>query len=255
MSKFMNTRVRWVIGNWKMNGNLGSNASLLESLLAGMHTTPNPRARMGVCAPSPYFNQLQRTLGASDVRYGAQDVSEHLSGAYTGQTSAAMLVEFGVKLALVGHSERRLYNAETSEEVARKATAAFAAGVTPVICVGEALVEREAGAAQSVVAGQIEACAQIVQTAGAELIFAYEPVWAIGTGKTATPAQAQEMHAFIRAELASYAPNAIDTPILYGGSVKANNAVELFAQKDIDGGLIGGASLVAADFLSIYAAA
>jgi triosephosphate isomerase (TIM) len=251
----MNTRARWVIGNWKMNGNLASNAALLESLLAGMRAAPNPRAQMAVCAPAPYLNQLQRTLGGSTLRYGAQDVSEHANGAYTGQISAAILIEFGVRFALVGHSERRLYNAETSEEVARKAAAAFAAGITPVICVGETLSEREAGAAQTVVARQIEACAQIVQTAGAKLIFAYEPVWAIGTGKTATPAQAQEMHAFIRAELTSYAPNAINTAILYGGSVKTNNAAELLAQADIDGGLIGGASLVAADFLSIYVAA
>jgi triosephosphate isomerase (TIM) len=250
----MSTRTRWVIGNWKMNGALAANASLLEALAAGVRNHAS-FTRMAVCVPAPYLNQIQRGLSATNILYGAQDVSEFANGAYTGQISAAMLLEFGVKLVLVGHSERRTHNAESSGHVARKAAAAWALGITPVICVGETLVERESGAAQNVVADQIAACAQVVQAAGAKLVFAYEPVWAIGTGKTASPAEAQQMHQFIRSELASYAPNAVDASILYGGSVKASNAAELFAQPDIDGGLIGGASLIANDFLAIFAAA
>jgi triosephosphate isomerase (TIM) len=253
----MNNRARWVIGNWKMNGSLASNASLIEIVAATLSQPQRqPNARVGVCVPAPYLNQAQRLLGASAaaIAYGAQDVSEHASGAYTGQVSASMLKEFGATLVLVGHSERRQYNHETSEEVARKAAAAFAAGITPVICVGETLIERESGAAQSTVAAQIAPCAEIIQKAGAQLIFAYEPVWAIGTGKTASPQEAQAMHTFIRAEISSIAPDAMGASILYGGSVKPGNAAELFGQRDIDGGLIGGASLVAADFLAICAA-
>lgn len=242
-----------------MNGTLATNALLLEALVAGVHDavseTTKARARIGICVPSIFMNQAQRILGPSDITYGAQDVSEHKSGAYTGQTSAAMLVEFGVKLVLVGHSERRALNAETNADVARKATAALAAGVTPVVCVGETLIERDSGAAKSVVAAQIAACAELVQSAGAALIIAYEPVWAIGTGKTATPEEAQEMHCFIRDELTGISRSAVNASILYGGSVKASNAAELFAQLDIDGGLIGGASLVPSDLLAIYGAA
>jgi triosephosphate isomerase (TIM) len=241
------SRTRWVIGNWKMNGSLATNAALLEAIVAHQATA----GRVGVCVPTPYLNQGQRALGGTTVALGAQDVSEHASGAYTGQVSAAMLKEFGTTLVLVGHSERRQYNGETSDEVAAKAKAAFSLGLTPVICVGETLVEREAGAAEPTVAAQLAPCAALIREAGTKLVFAYEPVWAIGTGKTATPAQAEEMHAFIREEIARYSPDARDTPILYGGSVKPANAKELFAQNNIDGGLIGGASLVATDFLAI----
>ncbi len=237
-----------------MNGGLAANADLLEALIAGVQGRA-AQTRMGVCVPAPYLNQTQRVLSATNILCGAQDVSEFASGAYTGQISAAMLLEFGTKLVLVGHSERRTHNAEHSDEVARKAEAAFTTGITPVICVGETLAERESGTAQKVVADQIAACAKLVQTAGSRLVFAYEPVWAIGSGKTASPAEAQQMHQFIRSELAVYAPNALDASILYGGSVKANNAAELFAQPDVDGGLIGGASLIASEFLAIYAAA
>lgn len=247
----MFVRNRWVIGNWKMNGTLASNAALLESLSAPKPSVEAQSARLAVCVPAPYLNQTQRALGGTGVLWGAQDLSEHRSGAFTGQVSAAMLKEFGASIVLVGHSERRQYNAESSEDVAAKAAAAFDAGLTPIICVGETLLDREAGVAESTVAAQLAPCAALIQRAGAALVFAYEPVWAIGTGRTATPEQAQAMHAFVRSELASIAPNARDASILYGGSVKAANARELFGQSDIDGGLIGGASLVAAEFIAI----
>ncbi len=242
-----NGRARWVIGNWKMNGLLASNASLMEAIAT---RTPG-QGRVGVCVPSPYLTQGQRLLGGSRISLGAQDLSEFASGAYTGQVSAVMLKEFGVSIVLVGHSERRQYNGETNEAAAAKATVAFNTGITPVICVGETLLEREAGAAESVVAGQLAPCAALIREGGSKLIFAYEPVWAIGTGKTASPAEAQAMHAFIRNEIASFSPDARDTSILYGGSVKPANARELFGQTDIDGGLIGGASLIATDFNAI----
>ena len=244
------SRNRWVIGNWKMNGSLPANSTLLRDVAAAGSGT----GKLGVCVPFPYLVQTQAALAGGAVAWGSQDVSEHTSGAYTGQVSAAMLVEFGTTLALVGHSERRQYNAETSDVVARKALAALNAGVTPVICVGETLAEREAGRAETLVGDQLHACRDVLRKAKGAAIVAYEPVWAIGTGKTASPAEAQAMHAFIRTTLHALDADAEATSILYGGSVKASNARELFAQADIDGGLIGGASLVAADFLAIAAA-
>jgi triosephosphate isomerase (TIM) len=248
-------RARWVIGNWKMNGSLATNAPLLEAVVAHKRslgaTQKGAVGRVGLCVPAPYLNQAQRLLGGSGVALGAQDVSELLSGAYTGQISASMLRDFGTTLVLVGHSERRQHNTESDELVAAKASAAFAAGITPVICVGETLEDREAGSAEFTVAAQLAPCAELIREAGTQLIFAYEPVWAIGTGKTATPAEAQAMHQFIRDEIARFSPDARDATILYGGSVKSSNARELFSQADIDGGLIGGASLVAADFNAI----
>lgn len=246
----MAVRTRWVIGNWKMNGSLAANKALLAAI-AGESV---PAGRLGVCVPFPYLAQAQSALSGSRVALGAQDVSEHASGAYTGQVSAGMIAEFGAALALVGHSERRQYNAESSELVARKAAAALAAGLTPVICVGETLAEREDGRAQDVVAAQLAACQAELQRGAGRIIVAYEPVWAIGTGKTATPGEAQAMHAFIRHRLAALGAAADGTSILYGGSVKSGNAGELFSQADIDGGLIGGASLIAGDFLAIAAA-
>lgn len=246
----MGLRNRWVIGNWKMNGSLAGNAALLGAVAAA----PSSVGKLGVCVPFPFLGQAQSALAGGAAVWGGQDVSEHASGAYTGQVSAAMLVEFGASLVLVGHSERRQYNAETSDLVARKASAALNAGVTPVICVGETLAEREDGHAEAVVGQQLSACREVLLRAQGAAILAYEPVWAIGTGKTATPAEAQAMHAFIRATLRVLGAEAEATSILYGGSVKAGNARELFSQADIDGGLIGGASLVAADFLAIAAA-
>ena len=242
---------RWVIGNWKMNGSLASNADLLEAVLG----KPASSVKVAVCAPFPYLNQVQRALGGSDVQSGAQDVCEQGSGAYTGQVSGAMLREFGATVVLVGHSERRQINGETSELVAAKAAAAFAAGLTPVICVGETLAQRESGLAEATVAEQLAPCAALLAASSANIVVAYEPVWAIGTGKTASSAEAQAMHAFIRAQLTALSPLAASVSVLYGGSVKASNAEALFSQPDIDGGLIGGASLVAADFLAIISAA
>ena len=242
---------RWVIGNWKMNGLLASNTELLEAVRA----RPASSVKAAVCAPFPYLNQLQRALGGSNMHIGAQDVCEQGSGAYTGQVSAAMLREFGVTVVLVGHSERRQFNAESSELVAAKAAAAVAAGLTPVICVGETLAQRQAGLAEATVAEQLAPCASLFATASTNVVVAYEPVWAIGTGVTASPAEAQAMHAFIRAQLILINSSAASVSVLYGGSVKASNAKELFSQPDIDGGLIGGASLIAADFLSIISGA
>ena len=247
----MSERTRWVMGNWKMNGSLAANAPLLEAIAA--HAVG--QVKVAVCAPFPYLTQLQRSLGGSAVAYGGQDVSEHKSGAYTGQISAAMLTEFGATIALVGHSERRLYNAETSALVAAKAAAAVAVGLIAVVCVGETLAERESGRAETTVAEQLAPCAALIARSSKNIVIAYEPVWAIGTGKTASPAEAQAMHAFIRAELGAISPEAVNISVLYGGSVKASNAAELFSQPDIDGGLIGGASLIAADFLGIISAA
>ena len=239
----------WVIGNWKMNGTLASNAALLEAVRA----KPASAVKVAICAPFPYLNQLQRALGSSDVQSGAQDVCEQGAGAYTGQVSAAMLREFGTTVVLVGHSERRQFNAESSALVAAKAATALSAGLIPIICVGETLAQRQAGLAEATVAAQLAPCASLfaAANANAHVVVAYEPVWAIGTGVTASPAEAQAMHAFIRAQLTLISPSAASVSVLYGGSVKASNAKELFSQPDIDGGLIGGASLIAADFLSI----
>ena len=247
----MSERTRWVIGNWKMNGSLATNAPLLEAIAA--HNVRS--AKVAVCAPFLYLTQLQRSLGGTGIAYGAQDVSEHKIGAYTGQISATMLTEFGATIVLVGHSERRLYHSESSALVAAKAAAAVTAGLTPVICVGETLAERESGQAEATVAGQLAPCAALIASSANNIVIAYEPVWAIGTGKTASPAEAQAMHAFIRAELAGISAAAAKISLLYGGSVKASNAAELFSQPDIDGGLIGGASLIAEDFLGIVSAA
>ena len=263
-------RSKWVVGNWKMNGNLSDNAILLNDLLAGMQDACPACASktegacatecpvfMGVCVPFPYLAQAHRTLGASKIAVGAQNVSEKSNGAYTGEVSADMLKDFGVKLVLVGHSERRSLYGETDALVAEKSKVALAAGLTPVICVGETLGERESGQAQAVVLRQLKAVSDVIGVSGlASSILAYEPVWAIGTGKTASPEQAQEVHAWIRAALNDLdATMAQDMSILYGGSVKANNAAEIFAQADVDGGLIGGAALVAEDFLTIYQSA
>ncbi len=243
-------RERWVIGNWKMNGTLPRNAALLDALKASAPT----RAKLAVCVPSVYLAQASALLAGSAIAWGAQDVSANADGAYTGQISASMLQEFGAKFAIVGHSERRLFNAESNEDVAKKADAAAMVGIRPVICVGESLAERAEDRAEAVVCAQLAACAEVLAKFPALAILAYEPVWAIGTGKTATPAQAEAMHAFLRRELAKISAAAANVPILYGGSVKPSNAAELFAQPNIDGGLIGGASLVAADFVAIAAA-
>jgi len=240
------------MGNWKMNGDLASNAALLESVIAAIPLSDS--AKVAVCVPFPYLAQVQSIVDGSALLLGAQDVSEFKEGAYTGEVSAKMLKECGVSLVLVGHSERRSLFGETDVVVAKKAKAALDADLMPVICVGETLAEREAGQAQAVVLRQFSAVADEIGAEGLKRsVLAYEPVWAIGTGKTATPEQAQEVHVWLRDALAEL--GAESASVLYGGSVKAANAAEIFGQADVDGGLIGGASLVASEFLSIAEAA
>ena len=246
-------RTKLVAGNWKMHGSLAGNLALLTAVKAG---ASGLKAVVAVCVPYPYLAQAQSVLAGSNVAWGAQDVSEHAQGAFTGEVSAAMLGEFGCRYVIIGHSERRSYYGDTDAVVAAKFAAAQKAGLTPILCVGETLAEREANVTAQVVTRQLDAViAGSGVTALAKAVVAYEPVWAIGTGKTATPAQAQEVHALIRARVAAEdATVAEGLQILYGGSVKPGNAKELFGQPDIDGGLIGGASLVADDFLGICAA-
>ncbi len=241
-----------IFGNWKMNGSLAANAALLDLLKQGLG---HADCEIAVCAPAPYLVQLQSLLSGRAIAIGAQDVSAQASGAFTGEVSGAMLREFGVRYVLVGHSERRQYHAESDELVARKAQAALASGITPVVCVGETLAQREAGETEAVVRRQLSAVVQRNGHCLSEIVLAYEPVWAIGTGLTATPAQAQAVHAVLRAQLLAATTAAARIPILYGGSMNAANAAELLAQADIDGGLVGGASLKAADFLAIVACA
>lgn len=237
-----------------MHGGLAANAELLGALrAAGDQGCPS-----AVCVPFPYLSQVQTLLGGSGIEWGAQNLSEHPAGAYTGEVSGAMLNDFGCRYVIVGHSERRALFGDSDERVAAKADAALAAKLQPILCVGETLDERESGVTEAVVERQLRA---VFERGGAAAlgacVLAYEPVWAIGTGKTATPDQAQAVHAFIRGRLAEWcgAEVAARTTILYGGSVKPQNAAELFGRADIDGGLIGGASLVAGDFLAIVSAA
>ncbi|RPH45984.1 MAG: triose-phosphate isomerase [Burkholderiales bacterium] len=246
-------RTALVLGNWKMNGDAASAEALLAGLVAGCHGLSGVA---GVCPPYPYLGLAASRLAGTGVGWGAQDVSAFEDGAYTGEVSARMLADLGCTWTLVGHSERRTLFGDTDAEVARKAARALAAGLVPVVCVGETLAEREAGSTEAVLARQIDAVCPVLRDAGERCVLAYEPVWAIGTGLTASPAQAQAAHAFIRARLAAGGVAAAPRlSLLYGGSVKPSNAVELFGQPDVDGGLIGGASLVAADFLSICRAA
>ena len=241
-----------IAGNWKMNGGLAANEALAKALLGGLGM---PTCTIAVCAPAPYLAQLQVLLANSEISLGAQDVSAHESGAYTGEVSVAMLKEFGVRYAIVGHSERRQYHGETDAAVAAKAQRALAGGITPIVCVGETLAEREAGKTEEVVKRQLAAVIHANGHCISEIVVAYEPVWAIGTGKTASPEQAQQVHAVLRAQLKAASDHADRIAILYGGSMNAANAAQLLAQPDIDGGLIGGASLKAPDFLTIIAAA
>jgi triosephosphate isomerase (TIM) len=240
-----------IAGNWKLNGGLAQNQALVQGILAGM---PAGACRVAVCVPAPYLAQVGQLVQGSGVDLGAQDVSAHEQGAYTGEVSAGMLRDFGVRLAIVGHSERRQYHAETDEVVAQKAQRALAAGITPIVCVGETLAQREAGQTEEVVKRQLAAVIHLNGHCISEIAVAYEPVWAIGTGKTATPEQAQEVHAVLRAQLRAATPHPERVAILYGGSMNAANAAALLAMPDIDGGLIGGAALKAADFLTIIQA-
>ena len=241
-----------IAGNWKMNGSLGANEALLKAVSQGLVAKPN--CAIAVCVPAVYLAQV-RALNVAGVDLGAQDLSAQLSGAYTGEISAAMLKEFGVRYAIVGHSERRQLHGETDALVAVKAKAALAAGITPIVCVGETLVEREAGRTEEIVKRQLAAVIHANGHCISEVVVAYEPVWAIGTGKTASPLEAQGVHAVLRAQLKAATDQSARIKILYGGSMNAANAASLLGQPDIDGGLIGGASLKAADFLSIIAVA
>lgn len=243
-----------IAGNWKMNGSLAANEALVKAMLDGLRSAA-PSADMALCASAPYLGQLQGLLQGSPIAWGAQDVSAHEQGAYTGEVSAAMLRDFGCRYAIVGHSERRQYHAEDDVTVAHKAQRALAAGITPIVCVGETLAEREAGQTELVVKRQLAAVIHVVAHCTSEIVVAYEPVWAIGTGKTASPEQAQAVHAVLRAQIAAATQHPERVHILYGGSMNAANAASLLAQPDIDGGLIGGASLKAADFLQIVGAA
>ena len=237
-----------------MHGSLQKNALLLDCIRAGMSGVD---CDVAVYVPHPYLAQAQALLADTPILWGAQSVSEHASGAFTGEVSASMLNDFGCRHVLVGHSERRSMYGETDAIVAAKFAAAQKAGLVPVLCLGETLAERKSGRAMEVISRQLSVVIDSVGVASlARAIIAYEPVWAIGTGLTASPAQAQEVHAAIRAQVAGLDPVlAGELKILYGGSVKPQNAVELFAQADIDGGLIGGAALVADDFLAICQAA
>jgi triosephosphate isomerase len=246
-------RARLVAGNWKMHGSLAANARLLDALKAGLKQAEG--LGYAVCAPFPYLAQVSEALSGSPIAWGAQNVSQHDSGAYTGEVSGAMLKELGCRFAIVGHSERRGLYGEDDKTVAAKFNAAQRAGLTPILCVGETLRERERGETESVVKRQLDA-AFAGAAAPASAVLAYEPVWAIGTGRNATPQQAQDVHAFVRSRVGARDKRlAENLTILYGGSVKPGNARELFAMPDVDGGLIGGASLVAEDFIAICAAA
>jgi len=247
-------RARLVAGNWKMHGNLATNQALLEAV-RGLASEGG--LAYAVCPPFPYLPQVAGVLADSAVRWGGQNLCEHDSGAYTGEVSGAMLRDLGCRYVIVGHSERRTLYGESDERVAAKFEAARRAGLTPILCVGETLAEREGGQTEAVLARQLKA---VLDRAGvkafADAVLAYEPVWAIGTGRTATREQAQSAHAFLRGMVRKQDAAIGDgLAILYGGSVKPANAAELFAMPDVDGGLIGGASLVAADFVSICRAA
>jgi len=244
-------RRKLVVGNWKMFGSRPANAELLAGILAARPFTCD----VAVCVPFPYLHETAATLAGSDLRWGAQDCSAHEQGAFTGEVSATMLSECGCRYAIVGHSERRAYHGEGDQLVADKAKAALARGVTPIVCVGETLAQRDAGATETVVKRQLSAVIHTLAHCAGEIVVAYEPVWAIGTGRTATPEQAQHVHQLLRAQLQAATGHGERMRILYGGSVKPDNAAELFAQSDIDGGLIGGASLKAPDFVAICRAA
>lgn len=244
-------RLPLVVGNWKMNGSRVSNVELLAAVRAAGPFD----AEVSVCCPFPYLADVALSLQGSGIGWGAQDCSQHEPGAYTGEVAAVMLAEFGCRHVIVGHSERRTYHGESDNLVADKARVALAHGLTPIVCVGETRGERDAGTTEAVVKRQLSAVIHTLGPCVSRIVVAYEPIWAIGTGLTATPAQAQAVHAVLRAQLAAASTRAGEMRLLYGGSVNAGNAQELFAQPDIDGALVGGASLKAADFAVICRAA
>ena len=241
-------RTPLVAGNWKMHGSRASNRALLDALLAGIDGLEG--VECAVCVPYPYLGEVAGRLAATPLAWGAQNLSEHAQGAFTGEVAAPMLAEFGCRYVLVGHSERRQLYGETDAVVAAKFAAVLGHDMTPVLCLGETLEERDAGRTEQVIGRQLEAVlGRNEKKAFKQAVVAYEPVWAIGTGRTASPEQAQTVHAFLRSRLYP------ETRIVYGGSVKPANAEAIFAMPDVDGGLIGGASLVSGDFLAIARAA
>ena len=247
-------RQKIVAGNWKLHGDRLFARALLDAIVAAARPAG---VTLAILPPLPYLSDMVDRYGPSGLAFGAQDVDVNVQGAYTGEVSGAMLKDVGCTHVLAGHSERRQYHQESNERVAEKFVAAKNAGLVPILCVGETLHQREAGQTEWAIGRQLEA---VFAAAGAQAfagaVLAYEPVWAIGTGRTATPAQAQDVHAWLRSEVSARdARIAGSLPIIYGGSVKPANAVELFSQPDVDGGLIGGASLVAEDFLAIANAA
>jgi triosephosphate isomerase len=241
-----------IAGNWKMNGNLAANDFLIKGVLAGL--VPSS-CQVAVCVPSLYLAQCNALLAGTSIDLGAQDVSQHENGAYTGEIAGAMLKELNVRYVIVGHSERRQYHGETDVVVAAKTQRALGCGITPIVCVGESLAEREAGKTEEVVKRQLAAVIHANGHCISEIVVAYEPVWAIGTGRSATADQAQQVHAVLRGQLRAASEQADRIKLLYGGSMNAANAKELLAQPDIDGGLIGGAALKMQDFLTIIASA
>lgn len=248
-------RGKLVAGNWKMNGSLASVRELIDGINRGMDTIQS--AGVAVCPPAVYIPEVAARIGGGRLALGAQNIGDQDGGAFTGEISGSMLRDFGCRYAVVGHSERRSIYAESDQLVARRFAAARRAGLVPILCVGELLEEREQGITEAVVGRQLDAVIELEGIAGfADAVVAYEPVWAIGTGRTASPDQAQEVHAFIRRKLADMDAGIADRLIIqYGGSVKGANAAELFSMQDIDGGLIGGASLDAGEFLAICKAA
>jgi triosephosphate isomerase len=248
-------RARLVAGNWKMHGSLAANQRLLAEIRRGAPSAAD--VEVVVCVPFPYLQQAGSALAGSGVAWGAQTLSEHDAGAYTGEVSGAMLRDLGCRYVIVGHSERRTLFGERDPQIAAKFAAAQRVGLVPILCIGETLAEREQGATEEVVGRQVRTVMDVAGVGAlADAVLAYEPVWAIGTGRTASPGQAQAVHGFIRALIGAADPAVgAQLPLLYGGSVKPENARELFAMPDVDGGLIGGASLVAEDFLAICGAA
>ncbi len=244
--RFMAKTQTLVIGNWKMNGDIG----MAESLLASLVHAKGTNAQIAVCPPFPYLGLAAARLTGSAIRWGAQTLAAQTNGAFTGEVSATMLADLKCQYVIIGHSERRQFFGETDTVVALKITQAVAAGLTPVVCVGESLADREANRYASYISVQVAAALAVLKPS-TSFVIAYEPIWAIGTGKTASAAAAQEVHALIRMQLQRNGYDARAIPLLYGGSVKPSNAAELFAQPDIDGGLIGGAALVASDFIQI----
>jgi len=247
-------RRKLLVGNWKMNSSLAANAALLAGIKAGAGKVG---CDIAVCVPAPYLAQCQSELTGTNITWGAQDLSSHDSGAFTGEVSASMLRDFGCRYAIVGHSERRTYHGETNEQVAEKVRRALATGLTPIVCVGETLADREAGRTAEVIGQQMDAILVVIEPDDvSRIIIAYEPVWAVGTGRTATPQMVQEVHGLLRARLVLRNPaTAGRAYILYGGSIRPDNARDLLQLPDVDGGLIGGASLNASDFLEIADAA